>query len=69
MLPALLHPELNYIASSGVAGLPPSPRLAMPRNALPELSQRYRTHRELAGLRKSEKAVSQANTPAFTSVA
>ena len=63
MLPALLHPELNYIASSGVAGLLPLPRSAKSMNPKPELSPRYRNHRELAGRRKSEKAVSQASIP------
>ena len=62
MLPALLCQELNYIASTSVAELLPLPRLAMPKNTIPELSQRYRTHRELAGQRKSEKLVLQAST-------
>ena len=60
---ALLHPELNDIAGASVAGLLPLPRSAKLKNTKPELSHRYRTHRELAGHRKSEKAVSQANTP------
>ena len=63
MLSALLRPELNYIASSGAASLLPLPRSAKPKNTKPELSRRFRNHRELAVRRKGEKAVSQANTP------